>query len=179
MRSRPSRLAYYKVNYTLAKIMRLIKIFVFIVGCLLSLAPRPAPAQGRPTAGRLSQLDNAKIAFLTSRLTLTQDQAQRFWPLYNEFANRRRDLNRAARDLRREATNAGLSDAQLRDNLNQDFGIRQKQLDLERDYFNQAQKVLTLRQVVQLSQAERDFTREVLQRVANNGPGSSPGEAVK
>jgi hypothetical protein len=152
----------------------------FILGSLLLavVAAQPAQAQvrgrlGRPGA-RISQLDNAKIAFITSRLTLSQDQAQRFWPLYNEFVAKRRELNRTARLLRRDATNAGLSDAQLRDNFTQDFAIRQQQLNLEKDYFERVQKVLTLRQVAQLYQAERDFTKEVLQRVAGAGQAGAP-----
>ena len=144
---------------------------VFLISCCVALAAgRPAQAQGRARlgqpGGRISQLDNARIAFITSRLTLTQDQAQRFWPAYNEFVGKRRELNRTARLLRRDTGNAGLSDAQLRDNLTQDFAIRQQQLNLEKDYFERAQKVLTLRQLAQLYQAERDFTKEVLRRVA-------------
>ena len=152
----------------------------FILGSLLlavAAAP-PAQAQGRGRLGqpgaRISQLDNAKIAFITSRLTLNQDQAQRFWPMYNEFVAKRRELNRTSRLLRRDATNAGLSDAQLRDNFTQDFAIRQQQLNLEKDYFEKAQKVLTLRQVAQFYQAERDFTKEVLQRVAGAGQAGPP-----
>ncbi len=146
--------------------------------CLTALlTSQPALAQGRARpgqGGRLNQLDNAKIAFITSRLTLTQDQAQRFWPMYNDFVTRRRELNRAARLLRRNADNPGLSDAQLRDNFNQDFAIRQQQLNLEKDYFERAQKVLTLRQLAQLYQAERDFTKEVLQRVAGRPATPAP-----
>ncbi len=141
------------------------------------LAGRPAQAQGNVQPGqgrRISQLDNAKIAFLTSRLTLTQDQAQRFWPTYNDFVSKRRALNRSARLLRRAAADASLSDAQLRDNFNQDFALRQQQLNLEKDYFERAQKVLTLRQLAQLYQAERDFTKEVLQRVATRPSGPAP-----
>jgi hypothetical protein len=157
--------------------MNTLHLFIFSALLLGALgASQPAQAQGRGRLGqpaaRISQLDNAKIAFLTSRLTLTQDQAQRFWPTYNEFVAKRRELNRAARVLRRDATNPGLSDAQLRDNFTQDFALRQQQLNLEKDYFDKAQKVLTLRQLAQLYQAERDFTKEVLKRVA--GPGSTP-----
>lgn len=155
----------------------------FLIGTLLLGAlgaSQPAQAQGRGRLGqpgaRLGQLDNAKIAFITSRLTLTQDQAQRFWPAYNEFVAKRRELNRTARLLRRDAANAGLSDAQLRDNFAQDFAIRQQQLNLEKDYFEKAQKVLTLRQVAQLYQAERDFTKEVLTRVASQGAPAPLGE---
>jgi hypothetical protein len=138
--------------------------------CLVLGTSQPAWAQGRgrlgQSGGRITQLDNAKIAFITSRLTLSQDQAQRFWPLYNDFIAKRRELNRSARLLRRAANSSGLSEAQLRDNFSQDFAIRQQQLNLEKDYFANAQKVLTLHQIAQLYQAERDFTKEVLKRVA-------------
>ncbi len=150
--------------------MNSLRFLVLSGWCFIALlASQPALAQGRAApgqGGRLSQLDNAKIAFITSRLTLTQDEAQRFWPLYNEFVGRRRELNRSARLLRNEAKNPTLSDTQLRDNFTQDFAIRQQQLDLEKTYFDRLQKVLTMRQVAELYQAERDFTKEVLQRVA-------------
>lgn len=152
--------------------MNLLRSLVVSGLCAVALAAsEPALAQGRgrlsqAAGGRLTQLDNAKIAFITSRLTLNQDQAQRFWPLYNEFVAKRRDLNRTARQLRLGADNPTLSEAQLRDTFTQEFAIRQQQLNLEKEYFEKVQKVLTLRQVAQLYGAERDFTKEVLKRVA-------------
>ena len=50
--------------------------------------------------------------------------------------------------------------------------MRQQELNLEKDYFGKFQKVIALRQVVQLFQAERDFTKEVIKRVA--GAGAQP-----
>jgi Spy/CpxP family protein refolding chaperone len=150
-------------------------LFIAGLSLLLLAAAQPAPAQVRPRpqpAGRrLTQLDNARIAFITGRVVLTQDQAQRFWPLYHDFIAKRRDLNRSARLLRRDAASPNLSDAQLRDNFNQDFALRQQQLNLEKDYFERVQKVLSLRQVAQLYQAERDFTKEVLRRVGSPAAG--------
>ncbi len=148
---------------------------IFLLGLLAASQPAQAQLRGRvgQPGARLGQLDNAKIAFITSRLTLTQEQAQRFWPMYNEFVAKRRELNRSARLLRRDADNPSLSDAQLRDYFTQDFALRQQQLNLEKDYFEKAQKVLTLRQLAQLYQAERDFTKEVLKRVANR-PAAAP-----
>ena len=163
--------------------MNYLRTFLLTALCLLVLAGRqPAGAQGRARArqgqpgGRLSQLDNAKIAFITARLPLSQDEAQRFWPLYNDFAAQRRTLNRSVRLLRREAGGAGLTDAQLRDNFTQEFALRQQQLNLEKEYFDKLQKVLNLRQIAQLYQAERDFTKEVLRRVASPGSGAGGGE---
>ena len=141
-----------------------------LAALLLALAPA-AHAQGGLGGGgrkgqRLGQLENAKIAFITNRVSLTQDQAQKFWPLYNEFSGRRRELNRSGRLLRRDITE-GMTDQQLRDNFAQSFNTRQQELNLEKEYFDKFQKVISLRQVAQLFQAERDFTKEVIKRVAN------------
>ena len=147
-----------------------------LVALLLMLAPT-AHAQGGGGFGggrkgqRLGQLENAKIAFITNRVSLTQEQAQKFWPLYNEFSARRRELNRSGRLLRRDVTD-GMTDQQIRENFNQAFAMRQQELNLEKDYFDKFQKVIALRQVVQLFQAERDFTKEVIKRVA--GAGAQP-----
>lgn len=138
-----------------------------LAALLLALAPAAQAQDGRPEQ-RLGQLENAKIAFITSRVSLTQDQAQRFWPLYNEFSDRRRELNRSGRLLRREITE-GMTDEQLRDNFTQSFNTRQQELNLEKEYFDKFQKVISLRQVAQLFQAERDFTKEVIKRVAGGG----------
>ncbi|GAB3868973.1 hypothetical protein GCM10028824_15170 [Hymenobacter segetis] len=144
-----------------------------LAALLLLLAPA-AHAQGGLGGGRrqrLGQLENAKIAFITNRVSLTQDQAQKFWPLYNEFSTRRRELNRSGRLLRRDVTE-GMTDQQIRDNFTQSFNMRQQELNLEKEYFDKFQKVISLRQVAQLFQAERDFTKEVIKRVA--GAGAQP-----
>ncbi|WP_310395457.1 hypothetical protein [Hymenobacter sp.] len=142
-----------------------------LAALLLALAPG-AHAQGGARKGqRLAQIENAKIAFITNRVALTQDQAQRFWPLYNEFSARRRDLNRNGRLLRRDVAE-GMTDQQIRDNFTQSFTLRQQELNLEKEYFDKFQKVISLRQVSQLFLAERDFTKEVIKRVAGRqGPG--------
>lgn len=153
--------------------------FAFIILSLSGVAAQAQPGNGRlgQAGGRLGQLENAKIAFLTGRLSLTQDQAQRFWPVYNEFTAKRRDLNRSGRQLRL-ADPAALTDQQVRDNINQSFSLRQQELNLEKDYFERFQKVLSVRQVGQLVQAERDFTKEVIRRVADRRSGEAPADRV-
>ncbi len=165
MPSPPTTLLIYSflilfIMSVLSSVFRLLSLVVL----LLALAPA-AQAQGGRRAQRLGQLENAKIAFITNRVSLTQEQAQKFWPLYNEFAGRRRELNRSGRLLRRDIT-AGMTDQQVRDNFTQSFNTRQQELNLEKEYFEKFQRVISLRQVAQLFQAERDFTREVIKRVA-------------
>ena len=146
-----------------------------LAALFLSLAAAAQAQDGQPSGGqRLGQLENAKIAFITNRVSLTQDQAQKFWPLYNEFSDRRRELNRNGRLLRRNITE-GMTDQQLRESFTQSFNTRQQELNLEKDYFEKFQKVISLRQVVQLFQAERDFTKEVIKRVASGAGKAGAG----
>jgi Spy/CpxP family protein refolding chaperone len=134
---------------------------------LTAQAQAPASQQDR-----LNQLENAKIAYLTDKVSLTQEQAQKFWPVYNDFTTKRRELNRQQRQLRTTSPD-GLTDQQIRANLNQALDLREQEVKLERDYFNKFQKILSIRQVGTLYSAERDFTREVIKRVADRrgGPG--------
>ncbi|MET4105229.1 hypothetical protein [Hymenobacter sp. UYP22] len=148
--------------------------------CLLAALPL---AEARAQGGlrrqeRLSQLENARIAYLTEKIALTPDQAQKFWPLYNEFTAKRRDLSRRLRQLR-PVTTDGLSDQQVKESLNQSFVLRQQEIMLEKDYFERFQRVISVRQVGQLALAERQFTREVLKRVANRpGMPASPTDGL-
>ena len=154
----------------LSSVFRLLSLVVL----LLAAAPAAHAQGGGARKGqRLAQIENAKIAFITNRVALTQDQAQRFWPVYNEFSDRRRELNRNGRLLRREITE-GMTDQQIRENFTQSFAMRQQELNLEKEYFDKFQKVISLRQVAQLFQAERDFTKEVIKRVAGR-PGQPGG----
>ena len=168
----PMTLLIYNFLFTRSAIMSVFSsVFrlLSLAALLLMLAPaaQAQPGQGGDRRGqRLGQLENAKIAFITNRVSLTQDQAQKFWPLYNEFSDRRRELNRSGRLLRREITE-GMTDQQLRDSFAQSFNTRQQELNLEKEYFDKFQKVISLRQVAQLFQAERDFTKEVIKRMAN------------
>ncbi|OUJ72853.1 Spy/CpxP family protein refolding chaperone [Hymenobacter crusticola] len=125
---------------------------------------------------RMSRIENAKIAFLTDKLSLTQEQAQRFWPIYNEFTDKRKDLGQRQRQLR--STNVeSLNDQQIRDLIKQNLTLRQNEVNLEKEYYDKFQKVLSVRQTGQLLVAEREFTREILQRLGGGRRGGTPAPA--
>ena len=143
---------------------------------LLTALPTVAQPGAGDRQGRMSQLENARIAYLTEKISLTQDQAQRFWPVYNEFTAKRRELNRRLRQLRTDDPDA-LSDAQIKEDLTLALALRQQEVSLEKDYFDKFQKVLSIRQVGKLFQAERQFTKEVLRRVAERRGSPPPAGA--
>ncbi|WP_439879840.1 Spy/CpxP family protein refolding chaperone [Pontibacter sp. MBLB2868] len=115
---------------------------------------------------RRENIEAAKIAFITDRLNLTPEQAQKFWPVYNEYENKRRDLMKNYRSGYRRNLDE-LTDQEAKDRLEEMIDIKEKELALEKEYIARYQKVLAPKQIIQLYRADRDFTKLLLKRLDN------------
>ncbi len=148
-----------------------------LAALLLLLAFSPARAQQGGSQPRLERIEAARVAYLTEKLSLTSEQAQRFWPVYNEYTDKRRSLRKQGRPGGpRRPDFATMSDKEIREAINDQFATRQSELNLEKEYLDKFQKVISLRQVALLYQAERDFTKELLKRLDGRRPGARPSE---
>ena len=160
----------YFLRYTLA-------LLLLITGMRQAQAQTQAQtAEQQQRQERMNRIENAKIAYLTDKLSLTQEQAQRFWPVYNEYTSKRRDLGKRQRELRGTATES-MSDQQIRDLMKRHFDLRQSEVNLDKEYYDKFQKTLSLRQAGQLLVAEREFTREILQKLGGGRRGGPPAAA--
>lgn len=124
------------------------------------------------------RMDAARAAFLTERLDLSTDQAQRFWPVYNEFNKKRHELRRTFMEARRKQSNPSTPEEQ-RKLLDLGINLRQQELDLEKSYTNRFLQVISAEQVLQLNVAERDFQQMVarhLRERRTDKPGK-PGDS--
>ena len=65
------------------------------------------------------KLEAARIALITDRLSLTPEQAQVFWPVYNQYAEERRQVQRQFREQRRGMDIENLTEAQQKQLLQQ------------------------------------------------------------
>ncbi len=119
---------------------------------------------------RMEKVKSAKIAYLTDKLQLTSEQAQKFWPLYNEYEAERRSAHTRTR-LTRGANLNDLTDQQLREAINEMHAVRQNELNVEKKYVDKFLKVISVRQLATLYQSERDFTRVLLKKLDNQRPG--------
>ena len=100
----------------------------------------------------------AHAAYISERLGLTPEEAEKFWPVYREYAQKRQGLRQELRDARK----SGQPDQTI---LDLDLQIKQKQLDLEKDYSGRFQKIITPQKLMNLRQAEVDFRNLILQQI--------------
>ena len=141
-------------------------------------APPTGPPIGSRKAQRLEKIESARAAFLTTRLNLTTEQAQKFWPLYNDFDTRRRAIRQRAAGFRPRRLEL-LADNQLQGALDAMLAARQDELNLEREVLGKFQKVISLRQIAALYSGEREFTKLLLRRLDERRSGQEPGRSAQ
>ncbi|ACT94147.1 hypothetical protein Dfer_2932 [Dyadobacter fermentans DSM 18053] len=131
---------------------------------LVGAVSTTAHAQRR-SEEEIKRIQDAKVAIITNRLNLTPEQSTGFWPMYNEYAQKRREIHRAQRKIINDKKAEGQNDEAVLNNLKEVQELRQKELDLEKDYQNKFLKVITASQVIELYKAERTFNDMLIQRL--------------
>ena len=111
------------------------------------------------------KIESARIGFITERLGLTPDQAERFWPLYNEYRQRNQDASKNYRQFKAGLDPDGPSEDESRRLVELELELKQRRLDLEREYSKRMLDVISTQQVASLREAERDFRGILLRRL--------------
>lgn len=120
-------------------------------------------------SGKASEkIEAARIALITKELNLTPDQAQRFWPIYNEFKSKRSELSRGFKQQKRDFDAASATEEERKQMLDLSLELKQNQLNLEKEYSQKLLNVITSRQIIQLRQAEDKFRRLLIERLQQN-----------
>ena len=95
---------------------------------------------------RIEKIQALKIAFITQRLDLTSAEAEKFWPLYNEYE---REIN----NLRMSNRNGDVLDNE------------QKLLNIKKKYSPSFEKVLGPQKLNKFFNAEKEFRNVLIKRL--------------
>lgn len=139
----------------------LVALFFF---CAFALAGTAAFAQTGSPQDRRENVESAKIAFLTDKMGLTTEQSQKFWPVYNEYETKRRELIKAYRSGYREDVDQ-LSEQEAKARVDGLFNMREKELELEKEYVARYQRIISYNQIIKLYRSEREFTKLLLKKL--------------
>ena len=121
------------------------------------------------------QVQVERIAYFTEKIGLTPEEAQLFWPIYNEMESKRTALFEERATIIQKFTNnpASLSDKQIEEHLNRLIVIQQEESSLPTEYDARFRKVLPTRKVMNLYVAEMGFRNYLLQTMRNRRPEGS------
>lgn len=117
------------------------------------------------------KIEAARVAHITTRLSLSPEQAQKFWPVYNEFSEKRETLRRQHRQVFVDVRAGELSNDRARTAINNHVRMEKEEAALDEEYYgNKLQTVLEPRQIMQLMQAEHEFRKMLLERLKDKRP---------
>ena len=149
--------------------------YVIVLAALLALF---APALHAQPQNRRDRIEAMHTAYITEKLNLSPEEAQKFWPVYNQYRNGLDKLQQQCRDNANMVKNAGgidnMSDANVQKLITNEIDIKSRELDLRKEYVVKFEEVLPLKKVAKLFIAEEQFKIYLLNQLRNrrhpNGP---------
>ena len=113
-------------------------------------------------AQKMERIQSQKIAFISTKLNLSVEEAQEFWPVYNEFNNKRRALKK---EKKSKEDITAMSESEAEKFLDQMITTREKDLDLQKEYLLKFKEILPSKKVVHLLKLENRFKKEIIQDI--------------
>lgn len=112
------------------------------------------------------KLESAKVAFITQRLDLSPEQAEKFWPAYNQHSKKKRSLMKEIDRLVKE--DEEITDERAAAVIERKFEIQQQILDSEKAFMKHIVKVISPVQAIKLDNVNKDFARHIYRMQKRN-----------
>lgn len=119
------------------------------------------------------EIQTQKIAFFTQELQLTTQEAEKFWPLYNEYWNARGNVRKGTMNALKalndalEATPAK-SDSEIKKLSEAYLANYAKDASLLNEYFTKFQTVLPIKKAAKIFNAEEKFRRILIKQLRHH-----------
>lgn len=119
---------------------------------------------------KLENLNSYKIGFFTKKLNLTSSEAEKFWPVYNEYQNQRTRIQLEKVSIIR---NFNLNETTLTDKQLTELGDRLaatiiQESDLSVTLHSKLKEILPPAKVIKFYQAENQYKAQLLNELQNN-----------
>jgi hypothetical protein len=113
------------------------------------------------------RVEALKIAFITNALSLTSEEAQKFWPIFNEYETKKKDSRQKYLVPSRLAlSNTGvLSDKEVEAHVNNIFLHKSNEIEFQKELMKKLKPILSVKKIAALINAESNFKLELLKKL--------------
>ena len=111
-------------------------------------------------------------------MALTTEEAEKFWPVYNELETKVKELRKASRKIQKEVEEGyeALSNEDAKKKMTTLFENDEKEVALKKEYAEKISKIIGDKRSLKLLSLEHEFKRELLDRLKEQGPPPPPRE---
>jgi hypothetical protein len=101
-------------------------------------------------------------AYITEKAGLTDKEADKFFPIYFELQDKKKEINDKAWELMRKSKDDKMTDAQYEEIILEVYDLRIEIDNLDKAYYEKFKKALSPKKIFQVQKAEARFHREIL-----------------
>ncbi len=145
---------------------------ILIILSVLAFFYNNSSAQCDEQCKKKEQIKAQKVSFITEKLNLTVEEAQQFWPVYNEKNKKSEDLEKEEKSImqnyKKNKETLTIKEVEALSDKLIELEVASSKLDA--DYYVKFKKVLPVTKIMELSQAERQFKHELLKQLKGCSP---------
>lgn len=136
---------------------------VIILLCALILPMKFLHLSAQDKKMDMADFERRKKEYITKEAQLTQEEADKYFPLSSELTKKKFQLHRNHRDkIQSIKENSNISDEEYKKMLEDDVEVKLKEAELDKEYAAKFKTVLSPEKVYKAQQAEKEFIqREV------------------
>ena len=131
--------------------------FGYIIVFLFVLLPQWLGAQN-------DRVEALRMAFINKKLEFSSGEAEKFWPIYNEYNDKLKALKRNLKQAYRQY-NTSMSEKEAADLIHLEMMTRQAEADLYKLYSEKLKTVIGTLKLAKLHLAEEEFRREMIKTI--------------
>ncbi|WP_405382624.1 hypothetical protein [Maribacter sp. LLG6340-A2] len=119
------------------------------------------------------KIKSLKVAYITEKLALDSKEAQEFWPIYNEYEEKRHALSRKDHtQIKDKLKNSdALTEKEAKKMLSLKISIEEDEEELDKALLLEVSKVTSAKKALLLLKAEEDFKRDLIKQYRQNKGG--------
>lgn len=119
------------------------------------------------------EIESAKIAFFTTYIGITPEEAKTFWPIYNNYSKESRELHKATRKslkaVKELSERGKFSDLEMKKLLKEYLDNFEKEGEHHKLYLEEFYKILPVEKVAKIFLAEEEFRINMIRMWERNG----------
>ena len=122
---------------------------------------------GQDFEKRAERVKALRVAFISSKLDLTSQEAEKFWPIFNKFDEKQIVLHKQKRQLMfklKPENTAGISDSATLKLLNESENIDSDMQNNKRQFVKDLQGVISPQKILLLKKLDEDFKSTLLKQ---------------
>lgn len=123
---------------------------------------------------RMERIKALRIAYISDKLQLTPEEAQKFWPVFNQFDDKHSDLQKQKRQLikkLRPENAAELSEKESAKLMDEDERLENEIQQNRRQLVKDLQGVVPNQKILMLRQIEVEFKQKLLKQIQKRREG--------